>query len=59
MYIYRKKCYAESLQKENDYNMRHSRFNSLDMYEYMRTDIEIQMIDEITTEIFNVVINCK
>lgn len=59
VYIYRKGAQLENAKKEIDMHRRYYPMDSLDLYEAMRQDIEIQCWEQFVNDIYNIVINCK
>ena len=59
IYIYRKSCMYEQQKKDLLYRRQHHPMDSLDMYEIMRQDIEIECFEQLLQELHQVVLNCK
>lgn len=59
IYIYRKSCVYEQQKKDLLYRRQHYPMDSLDMYEIMRQDIEIECFENLLQELYQVVLNCK
>lgn len=59
IYIYRKNCFLEQQKKDFDYQRRHMPLDSLELYEAMRQDIEIQCWNEFVDELYRIVLNCR
>lgn len=59
IYIYRKSCIYEQQKKDLDYMRRYAPMDSLDMYEAMRQDIEIECFSHMLDELMQIVLNCK
>lgn len=59
IYIYRKSCFYEEQKKDLLYRRQHYPIDSLDMYEIMRQDIEIECYENLLVELYQIVLNCK
>lgn len=59
IYIYRKSCLYEEQKKDLLYRRQHYPIDSLDMYEIMRQDIEIECYENLLVELYQIVLNCK
>lgn len=59
MYIYKKSCIYEQKKKDMDYRRKYYPMDSLDMYETMRQDIEIECYENLLSELYQLVLNCK
>lgn len=59
IYIYRKSCLYEEQKKDLLYRRQHYPIDSLDMYEIMRQDIEIECYENLLVELYQLVLNCK
>lgn len=59
MYIYKKSCIYEQQKKDMDYRRKYYPMDSLDMYETMRQDIEIECYENLLSELYQLVLNCK
>ena len=49
----------EQQKKDLDYMRRYGPMDSLDMYEAMRQDIEIECFNHMLDELMQIVLNCK
>lgn len=59
IYVYRKSCELEESKKELDYQRKFRPCDSLDLYEIMRQDIEIECYNQIVNDLYSIVLNCK
>ena len=59
IYIYRKSCELEERKKELSYHRRYEPCDSLDLYEIMRQDIEIECFNQIVNDLYKIILNCK
>lgn len=59
IYINRKYCELEASKSQLNHNRRYYPMDSLDYYESMRTDIEIQCFKSFVDDITAIVLNCK
>lgn len=59
IYIYHKMNLVEKEKEILNANRYKGTYDSLDMYEIMRSDIRLQCWDEFLKDLYNVVINCK
>lgn len=59
IYVYRKSCELEERKKQNTYNRRYQPCDSLELYELMREDIEIECFNQLLNDIYQIVLNCK
>ena len=59
IYVYRKGCELEERKKEISYHRKYQPCDSLDLYEIMRQNIEIECFNEILDDIYRIVLNCK
>lgn len=59
IYIYKKSCFYEQQKKDLDYKRRYFPMDSLDIYETMRQDIEIECFENFLLELYQIVLNCK
>lgn len=59
IWLYRKSCYYEEQKKDLDYNRRFRPMDSLDMYETMRHDIEIECYNNLIDELLQIILNSK
>lgn len=59
IYVYHKTNQMEQDKEILNANRRKGTFDSLDMYELMRSDIRIQCWDEFLRDFYSIIFNCK
>ena len=59
IYVYRKGCELEESKKELNYHRKFCPCDSLDLYEIMRQDIELEVWNSLLNDLYQIVLNCK